>query len=384
MIKKKVLILGSTGSIGRATLDVIEAQKESFEVFGLACKGNTDLLNRQIKQFKPQCVCIYDESSKGSVSFPKKHLLVGMSGIKEMIGMDADIVMNAMPGSIGLEPTMEALLQGKILALANKESLVMAGGAVRKVLTKSKATLIPVDSEHSALFQLMKTIDRAEVATLIITASGGPFRNYKKGALRRVKPEEALTHPTWKMGAKITLDSATLMNKGLEVIEARWLFDIEPERIKVVIHPESIVHGMVELVDNSLMAYLAHPDMRIPISYALNEEKRCALPFGKLSLSDTLKLTFSPPDTERFPSLKLALDALTAGDGAVIALNASNEVASRAFIDGIIRFTDIPLLIEKTIENQSGEAIIDDVEKILAVHRWATEFTEENLRKYHA
>lgn len=384
MMKKKVLILGSTGSIGKATLDVIEAQGDAFEVFGLACKNNADLLNAQIRKFKPRFICIDDESSQDAVRFPKKRLLTGMGGIKEMIGMDADIVMNAMPGSIGLEPTIEALRNNKILALANKESLVMAGGAVRKLLAKSTATLIPVDSEHSALYQLMKTIDRSDVGTLVITASGGPFRDYKKAALRRVKPEEALNHPTWKMGAKITLDSATLMNKGLEVIEARWLFDIEPGRIRVVIHPESIIHGIVELVDNSLMAYLAYPDMRIPISYALNEEKRRPLPFGRLNLDETLKLTFSPPDTERFPSLRLALDALAAGDGAVIAMNAGNEVAARAFIDGAIRFTDIPSLIEKTVENQPGAAIIDSVEQILAVHQWATEFTEDNLRKYHA
>ncbi|OPY00506.1 MAG: 1-deoxy-D-xylulose 5-phosphate reductoisomerase [Syntrophorhabdus sp. PtaB.Bin006] len=199
-----------------------------------------------------------------------------------------------------------------------------------------------------------------------------------------MKPEEALNHPTWKMGAKITLDSATLMNKGLEVIEARWLFDVEPEKIKVLVHPESIVHGIVELVDNSYMAYLAYPDMRIPISYALNEEKRRGLPFGRLDIEKAFTLTFCPPDMDRFPSLRLALDALAAGDGAVIAMNASNEVASTAFIDGKIKFTDIPILIERTLEGRFQLPIIEDAETVLAVHREATKLAEENLRRLNA
>jgi len=380
-MKKKVLVLGSTGSIGRATLDVIDEQKDTFEVLGLVCRDNTKLLNRQIQKFKPAFVCVYDEHLRAQVTFPKKRLFSGMRGIKDLVGMDADIVMNAMPGSIGLEPTVEALKANKILALANKESMVMAGRLVRKLLQQGNASLIPVDSEHSALFQIMKTTEQGDLKRLIITASGGPFRDYKKTRLKTVKPQDALNHPTWKMGSKITLDSATLMNKGLEVIEARWLFDIDPVSIKVLIHPESIVHGIIELVDNSFIAYLAYPDMRIPISYALNEEKRRPLSFGTLNADEAFKLTFYPPDVDRFPSLKLALDALALGDSAVIAMNAANEVASQAFIDGQIRFTDIPVFIEKTLDQQSGLPIIEDVEEILKIHQRATQFTEEIIRK---
>ena len=380
-MKKKVLILGSTGSIGRATLDVIHEQSNSFEVLGLACKDNIQLLNEQIKKFKPAYVSVYDNHLISQVKFPKKRLLPGMKGIKDLVGMDADIVMNAMPGSIGLEPSIEALKKDKILALANKESMVMAGRLVRKILQQGNGSLIPVDSEHSALYQIMKTSDQDDLKRLIITASGGPFRDYKKVKLKVVKPQDALNHPTWKMGAKITLDSATLMNKGLEVIEARWLFDIGPAQIQVLIHPESIIHGIVEYVDNSFIAYLAYPDMRIPISYALNEEKRRLLPFGALNTEKMFKLTFYPPDIDRFPSLKIALDALAVGDSTVIAMNAANEVAARAFIDGKIKFTEIPVLIEKTLDQHQGSAIIEDMGTILEIHQWATQFTEEKIRK---
>ena len=304
-----------------------------------------------------------------------------MQGIKDLVGMNADIVMNAMPGSIGLVPTIEALKNDKMLALANKESMVMAGRLVRKILQQGNGSLIPVDSEHSALYQIMKTSGQDDLKRLIITASGGPFRNYKKARLKVVKPQDALNHPTWKMGAKITLDSATLMNKGLEVIEARWLFDIDPARIEVLIHPESIIHGIIEYIDNSFIAYLAYPDMRIPISYALNGEKRRPLPFGILNTDEMLKLTFYPPDTDRFPSLKIALDALATGDSSVIAMNAANEVAARAFIDGKIKFTEIPVLIEKTLEQHYGSVMIEDLEMILEIHRWAEQFTEEKIRK---
>jgi 1-deoxy-D-xylulose-5-phosphate reductoisomerase len=380
-MKKKVLILGSTGSIGRASLEVIHEQDNLFEVFGLVCKDNIQLLNTQIQQFKPAYVSVYDHDLISQVKFPKKRLLPGMQGIKDLIGMDADIVMNAMPGSIGLEPTIEALKKDKILALANKESMVMAGRLVRKILQQRNGSLIPVDSEHSALYQIMKTSNQDDLKRLIITASGGPFRDYKKAKLKVVKPQDALNHPTWKMGAKITLDSATLMNKGLEVIEARWLFDIDPAQIQVLIHPESIIHGIVEYVDNSFIAYLAYPDMRIPISYALNEEKRRFLSFGALNTDEMFKLTFYPPDIDRFPSLKIALDALAIGDSTVIAMNAANEVAARAFIDGKIKFTEIPVLIEKTLEQHHGSAMIEDIEMILEIHQWATQFTEENIRK---
>jgi 1-deoxy-D-xylulose-5-phosphate reductoisomerase len=300
--------------------------------------------------------------------------------MKAMIGMDAHIVVNALPGSIGLEPSLETFRCHKVLALANKESLVMAGRIITRMVKKDAARLIPVDSEHSALYQLLKTVKKRELKTIMITASGGPFRKFDKDALEGVKPEEALNPPTWKMGQKITLDSATLMNKGLEVIEARWLFNIEPSRIRVIIHPESILHGIVELVDHSFIAYMAYPDMKIPIAYAINEGARNPLTFSPLSLEDISTLTFHTPDLERFPSLRLAYDALASGDSALITLNASNEVASQAFMEGRIRFTDIPALVEDTLEHHPRQAVIEDTGTIWEIHRWATTYTENKFK----
>ena len=383
-MKKKIVILGSTGSIGRATMEVIENQCDDFEVVGIACKENIELLNKQIKRFRPKYVCIFDKQMKDKVHLDKAHLFVGIEGIKEMLYMDGEIVVNALPGSAGLIPTIETLKQNKILALANKESLVMAGRIVSKLLDKYDSKLYPVDSEHSAIFQLLKHTGREDVKNITITASGGPFRRHLKKALHLVSPSEALDHPTWKMGKKVTLDSATLMNKGLEVIEARWLFGIEPERIRVVVHPESIVHGMIELKDGSFFVYMASPDMKIPIAYAINQGTIHHLPFAQLNLEKLQKLRFYPPDTGKFPSLRLAFDALYAGDGAQVVLNASNEVASEAFIEGRIRFTDIPLFIEKTLQRHEGFSVIEDIDTVWEIHNWAKRYTEETLKESYA
>jgi 1-deoxy-D-xylulose-5-phosphate reductoisomerase len=380
-MKRKVLILGSTGSVGTSTLEVIEHEKEHLEVFGLACKNNTDLLNKQIQKFNPKYVCVYEESQKSRINFNKKKLLTGIEGIKAMTGMDFDIVVNALPGSIGLIPTIEALKNKKTIALANKESLVMAGRIIANLLKKDPDKLIPVDSEHSALHQLLKTTPRSELKTMIITASGGPFRNRRKDDLKKIKPEEALNHPTWKMGQKITLDSATLMNKGLEVIEARWLFNVDPSNIKVLIHPESILHGIIELVDSSFMAYMACPDMKVPIAYALNSSKRLPLPVKRLSLEDIGTLSFYPPDLEKFPSLGLAYDALASGDSALIVLNTANEVASEAFFAERIRFTDIPSIVCKALEHHRHQPIVEDIEELWYIHREAKTYAESLLKK---
>ncbi len=380
-MKKKIIILGSTGSIGKATLEVIANQKDAFEVSGLACKGNIGLLNEQIAKFRPKYVCIYDERMKGKVRFDTKRLFAGTTGITRMIDMDGEIVVNALPGSIGLDPTISALRANKILALANKESLVMAGRIVSKLLKAESSKLIPVDSEHSALYQVMKKIRKHELKTITITASGGPFRNHGKSALAHVSVEEALNHPTWKMGRKVTLDSATLMNKGLEVIEARWLFDVAPEKIKVLVHPESIVHGIIECTDGSQMAYMAHPDMKIPISFAINEGKIRTMPSVPLNLEQLGKLTFYAPDTDRFPALRLAFDALRAGDGALVALNASNEVASDAFMERKIRFTDMPVFVERTLEHHPNTPVINDMATVREIHAWATTYTKGLIKK---
>lgn len=369
-MKKKILILGSTGSIGTATLEVIANDPAAFEVCGLACRNNVQLLNEQIARFGPGAVCVFDEKQRNALTAPGVRVHAGIEGMKEMIRSDVDIVVNALPGSIGLEPTIEALHCGRVLALANKESLVMAGRIIRRILSGKASRLIPVDSEHSALHQLLKSVEDREVRSLIITASGGPFRRHTRKALEKVELSEAMNHPTWSMGQKITLDSATLMNKGLEIMEARWLFDIEPERIKTLVHPESIVHGMVELSDNSLLAYMASPDMKIPIAYALNDEKRLALPFSPLDLSGHMKLTFHPPDLRRFPSIRLAYEALAEGDSACIAYNVSNEMAVQAFVDGRIRFTDIPRVVAETLAEVSGGPVLDTLEDVLATAAW--------------
>lgn len=378
-MKKKVLILGSTGSIGRSALDVIEHEKDNFEVYGLVCRDNIGLLNRQIEVFKPKYVCILHRHQEKDVFFDKRRLFFGIEGILELINSDADIILNALPGSAGLNPTVEALKANKILALANKESLVMAGRIVTGILKKGSSRLIPVDSEHSALYQLMKEVERSWIESITITASGGPFRKHKKKALEYVSPEEAMNHPTWKMGKKVTLDSATLMNKGFEVIEAMWLFEMHHDRIKVIIHPESIIHGLVEFIDGSFTAYISYPDMRLPISYALNEGKISRLGFRRLKLEELKKLTFYPPDLVRFPSLKLAYDALNSGDSALVVLNSASEVASQAFIDGKIRFTDIPLLIKKVLDCHRPRPVIEDLEEVWEYHNWAKEFGEKTL-----
>jgi len=380
-MRKKILVLGSTGSIGKSTLEVIEHEKGNLEVFGHVCRNNIELLNNQIQRFKPAFVCVYYESQKKKVHFDKTKLLTGIEGMTEMMGMDFDVVVNALPGSIGLTPTIEALRSEKTIALANKESLVMAGRIITKLLKTNKGRLIPVDSEHSALYQLLKTVPRKELKTMIITASGGPFRNHRKTDLKNIRPEETLKHPTWNMGKKITLDSATLMNKGLEVIEARWLFNIDPSNIRVLVHPESILHGIIELADHSLMAYMAQPDMKVPIAYALNSTKRLPIPVKKLNLEDIGNLSFYPPDLDKFPSLKLAYDALDSGDSALIVFNTANEVASEAFFAGKIGFTDIPRMVGDALEHHNQQPIVENMEELWHIHHEAKIYTESLLKK---
>jgi 1-deoxy-D-xylulose-5-phosphate reductoisomerase len=383
-MKQRVIILGSTGSIGTSTLEAIENQRDEFDVVGLACRESTELFTEQIRRFKPRFACLFEEGLAGRVDFGRARRLIGSAGMKELLEAEGEIVVNALPGSAGLEPTIEILKQGRVLALANKESLVMAGRLLSKLTGGGHGRLIPVDSEHSALYQLMEGLQRREIERLIITASGGPFKNHSREELKHVTGEEALRHPTWRMGRKVTIDSATLMNKGLEVIEARWLFDISHERIEVLVHPESIVHGMVQVVDGSFFSYMAHPDMRIPIAYALNGGVRRKLPFGKANLAEAGKLTFFAPDTERFPALKLAYQALETGDSALIALNASNEVASSAFLEGRIGFTDIPKLVEEALGHHPCVKEIDDVKTIWEIHGWAKAYLEDHLRRIDA
>ncbi len=383
-MKKGIIILGSTGSIGRSTLDVVESRRDEFEVVGLACRKNVQLFNEQIRRFKPRFACLFQEELSLGVDFGASRKLIGPAGIKELVRTDGEMVVNAMPGSAGLEPTIEALRQHKLLGLANKESLVMAGRLISRLTREEGATLLPIDSEHSALYQLMQGLGKDEIESILITASGGPFRDFSGEELRCVTAEQALCHPTWQMGRKVTIDSATLMNKGLEVIEAHWLFGMSAEKIRVVVHPESIIHGMVELIDGSLLAYMACPDMRIPIAFALNGGQRKSTPFGRVNLVEAGRLTFYAPDTERFPALRLAYEALKAGDSALVTLNVANEVASCAFLEGKIGFTDVPRLVEEALDNHPFVKEINDLDTIWEIHRWAADYLAGRLRRINA
>jgi 1-deoxy-D-xylulose-5-phosphate reductoisomerase len=377
---KTVVVLGSTGSIGTATLDVIERQKEEFEVIGLACKGNVRLFNSQVNKYKPKFACIYGAEHLDDVVFGDAKRLSGPDGLKEIASLGADIVVNALPGSVGLEATLAALKHSPLLALANKESLVMAGRIIARSAETGNCRLVPIDSEHSALYQLLQHVGNGGFRKLMITASGGPFRHHSAEQLAGVTVEEALQHPTWNMGRKITLDCATLVNKGLEVIEARWLFGVEPERIEVLIHPESIVHGLLELQDGAILSYMAFPDMRIPISYALNGGLRHEASFNTCDLLAVGTLTFLRPDSERFPGLRLAYEALQSGDSALIVFNCANEIAVSAFLERRIGFTDISRLINEALANHSCIPIIEDVDTVWEVHEWTEQYVKSSLK----
>lgn len=379
-LKRKVVVLGSTGSIGKATLDVIEAQREKFEVLGLSCNRNVKLLMKQIERVKPKYAVIYDEKRAKGLTLNEVKVLTGINGIKELLSLGPDIVVNALSGSAGLLPSLEAIRNGATLALANKESVVMAGRIILSAIKEHKARLIPVDSEHSAIYQLLKKVSREELKSIVLTASGGPFKDLKKEDLEKVKPKEALRHPVWKMGKKITIDSATLMNKALEIIEAKWLFDLEAKKLKVLIHPEGLLHGLIELIDGSYFAFLAYPDMRIPIAYALNEEERVPIVFSDLDLSSPKRISFYPPDPERFPALRLAYQVLDEGDSAQIVLNTSNEVACSAFLKGKISFTKITELIEEVLVRHPRKSVIEDIDSVLEIHGWAKREAEKILK----
>ncbi len=378
---KNLSILGCTGSIGVSTLDVVRRFPGRFKVLGLACGGNVRLMEEQIREFAPVAVSVGDRKSAEAL-----RKLLGKSGVKVYHGVDGmsevaalngvDMVVSAIVGSAGLIPTMAAIEAGKDVALANKETLVCAGGLVMDAVNRKGVKLLPVDSEHSAIFQSLKGHRNRDLARIILTASGGPFLRLGMEGLRKVKPADALKHPNWEMGRKITIDSATLMNKGLEVIEAKWLFGVELDRISVLVHPESIVHSMVEFLDGSVIAQLGVPDMRVPISYALGYPGRLRKDVPGLDLAKVGKLSFGEPDTVRFPCLSYAYDALRAGGTMPAALNAANEVAVAAFLDGRIGFTDIPAVIRGTMDAHTPMTP-GKVEDIMRADRWARREAEK-------
>lgn len=377
---KRVLILGSTGSIGINTLNVIREFPELFSVEGLSVNSGIDILEQQINEFKPRVVCVCEE--KFAVELKKRignkcEVLSGKSGlVKIAADYDYDILVGAMVGFSGLEPTLEAIKKGKRIALANKETLVVAGEIVTKLCKEFGSEIIPVDSEHSAIFQCLVGEKISEVSKLILTASGGPFLTRAKEEFKKVTLEEALNHPNWKMGNKISIDSATMMNKGLEVIEAHWLFNLSKEQIEVVIHPQSIIHSMVEFVDGSIKAQLSLPDMRLPIQYALTFPERLKAEFVKTNFAAVKNMTFFEPDFDKFECLNLAYQVLQAGGTTPCILNASNEVAVEKFLQGKIKFSQISEINKRALDEIENH-LLPDLETIFECDNVTREFSEK-------
>jgi len=386
MRKRNVVILGSTGSIGVNSLDVIRRLKNSFRVIGLGANKNVSRISKQIKKFSPKAVALDNSSAAKVLKLSLKKLKNkpvvwnhsgGLEKLAKMKG--ADFVMCGVVGARGLLPLIEALKSGKTVGLANKEALIVAGEIVMRLSRKHKAPVIPVDSEHSAIFQCLKGHDQGEVKRLILTASGGPFYRTKK-KLDSITIDEALNHPTWKMGKKITIDSATLMNKGLEAIEAHHLFQIPMEKISIVIHPQSIVHSLVEFEDGALLAQLSHPDMRLPIQYALTYPRRFPTPIKKLSLEKVGQLEFSQPDFSRFPCLRLALQAGRRGGTAPVALSSSNEEAVKAFIQRKISFMSIPKIVEHVVKKHRFRSH-PSLKDVLNMDSWSRQEADRMINK---
>lgn len=348
--KRHIAILGSTGSIGRQALDVVRQHKDRFEVELLTANNSSELLIRQALEFMPANVVICNESKYQEVADALQphdiKVFTGMDSVCALVGSeDIDIVLTALVGFSGLRPTVSAIEAGKIIALANKETLVAGGSVVMALAKKHNAPILPVDSEHSAIFQCLMGAAGNPLTRIHLTASGGPFRSWTKEEIAAVTRNEALKHPQWKMGAKITIDSATMMNKGFEMIEAKWLFDTEPEKINIVVHPQSIIHSMVEFADGAVIAQMGHPDMREPIQYALSFPERLTLDNKKLDFAELGSLTFEKPDMDKFPCLALAFEAIGRGGNIPCAMNAANEAAVAAFLQDRIRFYDIPDII---------------------------------------
>jgi 1-deoxy-D-xylulose-5-phosphate reductoisomerase len=379
---KKLSILGSTGSIGVSTLEIVAAHPDRFEVVALTAGSNLDLLQQQIARFSPRLVTVMTDELAAELSrrlpaAPRPEILAGVPGlIAAATAAEADMVVAAIVGAAGLVPTAAAISAGKDVALANKETLVTAGHLIMAMAADKGVRLYPVDSEHSAVFQSLHGHRDADVRRIILTASGGPFRTWPLERLANVTVADALNHPNWSMGQKITIDSATMMNKGLEVIEARWLFDLPGERIAVNIHPQSIIHSMVEYVDGCVMAQLGVPDMKAPIAYALTFPERIPTGVKPLDLTELSGLTFFQPDLDRFPCLRLAYRALEDGESMPAVLNAANEVAVEAFLGGKIGFTDIPRIIERAMDSHPPRKL-GTIEEVLLVDRWARERARE-------
>jgi 1-deoxy-D-xylulose-5-phosphate reductoisomerase len=384
-MKKRLAILGSTGSIGVNALDIVQQHPDRFTVVGLAAGSNIDLLEQQMRRFRPMCVSVCDlqraKELRERTADLGIEILDGSNGACTVASLpEVDLVLSAIVGGAGLVPTLSAIRAGKDVAIANKESLVMAGEVVMRE-AHGRVQILPVDSEHSAIFQALAGHSADDIFHLILTASGGPFRTWPLEQFCRITVHDALQHPNWRMGRKITVDSATLMNKGLEIIEARWLFGVTAEQVEVVVHPQSIVHSMVEFVDGSVIAQLGIPDMRIPIAYALNYPDRLSNTLPRLDLAQIGSLTFEAPDFGRFPCLRLGFEAVKASGTFPAVLNAANEATVEAFLNEQIHFTDIPVVIEETLGRHEVRSLTDgDIGVILEADRWARETAAAIIR----
>ncbi len=382
---KKISILGSTGTIGRKALEIVSSYSDKFEILGLSAGENISLFLQQIKKFRPKFVSVKrSEDAKELKKFSDEmgfHLSWGREGAVEIATLkEADIVLSAISGIEGFIPTFEAVKAGKRIALANKESLILGGELLKKEMEKSLSFVIPVDSEHNALFQLLMKTERNYIKRYVITASGGPFFKKNTEEIRKVSKEEALNHPVWKMGKKISVDSATLMNKGFELIEANLLFSIRPEELDIFIHPQSIVHALLELKDGSMMAFMSTPDMKIPIQFSLFYPDTSELSLHPLSLENLRCLEFYPVDYEKFPCLSLAIFALKEGGSFPIVLAVANEVAVNKFLEDQIEFLEIPLIVERVMKEHL-KTEINSVEDILIIKEWAEKRAIEIIKE---
>jgi len=383
---KRIAILGSTGSIGKNALRVIESLGAGYEVAALSAHSSIELLAEQSKRYKPKFVAItnadYLERFRDLVGDLDVEILAGQKGLTEIAQLgDVDIVLTAIVGAAGLPAVLSAAQAGKTLAIANKEPLVIAGELLTETVKASGGMILPVDSEHSAVFQAMQGGSHDEVSKIILTSSGGPFRKMSQDEIENVTLEQALSHPVWDMGPKITIDSATMMNKALEVIEARWLFDIPVDKIEILIHPESIIHSLVEFVDGSIIALLSKPDMCLPIQYALTYPARVSGITEHLKLEETGKLTFEKPDFKMFRALSLAFEVVRTGGTAAVVFNAANEAAVKEFLAGRIRFVSIVELIEYCL-NKHNVKVQVSLEELLEADAWAREAVQQKAREY--
>jgi len=383
---KKISLLGSTGSIGVNTLDVVERNPESFQILAMSAGSNVDLFAEQIRKFKPRVVALFDTQKistlKEQVVDLDVEILSGEEGIFEVATIsEVDVVVSGVVGKAGLLPAIEALKAGKNLALANKETLVIAGELVLKEAQKTGSTIIPIDSEHSAIFQALNGEKKERIKKIILTASGGPFRTFSLNEMENIKVKDALNHPNWEMGKKITIDSSTMMNKGLEYIEAKWLFGVETP-VEIIVHAQSIIHSMIEFVDTSIIAQLGIPDMRVPIAYALTYPDRFECNLPSLDLATMENLTFEAPDFNRFPCLQLAVDAMEMGQTMPAVLNAANEIAVQAFLDELIPYKDIAELIRMVMHNHIP-AKLNELQDVLDADQWAREETKKLITVTH-